>query len=238
MESRACELCRGHASLYCPSDSAFLCSDCDANVHEANFLVARHVRRTICRSCTGFDGNIISGVGFRPVPSLCRSCEADDGDRRSAASSSSSSSCVSTAESAKTGAGRIRIGRTRSSRSGSVSEILSGGSARRTASRAEGILVIWSRRLGLRSRRCIGPALHVYGVCSREFTILPSRVSLAASLWFAASRLEPRGVSTCQLVKLQLCSRVPAKLILFVETRLSRIPLIRAKQSSRQCPDC
>lgn len=223
MNSAACELCRGRASLYCASDSAFLCLDCDAKVHEANFLVARHVRRMLCRACDRFDGNVVSGVGSRPVQSLCRSCEAEDGDRRSAASSSSSA-CVSTAESVPAPPGtprntaeRTRVGRNRS------------GSA--SGSRAEGILVIWSRRLGLRNRRCVALALRANRVCSRKFTNLPSRASLAGSLWLAASRIEPRGISTCQLMRLQQCSRVPPKLILFLGRRLSRVLPIRAKQS-------
>ncbi|XP_076901303.1 B-box zinc finger protein 32-like [Bidens hawaiensis] len=40
-----CELCHHkQPSLYCCSDQAFLCLDCDTQVHTANFLVARHIR--------------------------------------------------------------------------------------------------------------------------------------------------------------------------------------------------
>ncbi|CAA6671140.1 unnamed protein product [Spirodela intermedia] len=47
---RACELCEGEAAVHCESDSAFLCWACDAAVHGANFLVARHRRRSRCRN--------------------------------------------------------------------------------------------------------------------------------------------------------------------------------------------
>ncbi|KAI3834717.1 hypothetical protein MKX03_000326 [Papaver bracteatum] len=102
---RLCELCNGEAKLYCESDSAYLCLSCDSNVHEANFLVARHIRRTICSKCKEYDGNIISGIQFYPIfePYTCSSCSSstsllvshEDID----SSSSSSLDCVSAAES-------------------------------------------------------------------------------------------------------------------------------------------
>ncbi|XP_058068140.1 B-box zinc finger protein 32-like [Magnolia sinica] len=234
MKSRVCELCNGRASLYCESDSAFLCFDCDRTVHEANFLVARHVRRIVCRRCGQFDGDCISGVGSRQIRPICRPCVEETGDSCSSASSSSSA-CISTAESV-TGspeerkiAGNRRRTR-RISRSGSESAISSEGCARRKKiagkemrgtlhARAEGILVIWARRLGLSNRRCLALALHSFGVCLREFTVLPFRACLASSLWFAVKASRTRG----SLKKLVECSGVPAKLILLVESKLSRI---------------
>ncbi|MCL7041118.1 hypothetical protein MKW94_014446 [Papaver nudicaule] len=102
--TRLCELCSGEAKLYCESDSAYLCSSCDANVHEANFLVARHIRRTICSKCKQYDGNIISGIQFYPILKsyTCSSCSLDsphNHDIIDVDSSSSSSDCVSAAES-------------------------------------------------------------------------------------------------------------------------------------------
>ncbi|MQL83520.1 hypothetical protein Taro_016024 [Colocasia esculenta] len=112
---RACELCSGEAALHCASDSAFLCWACDAHVHGANFIVARHARRLLCRECGSLDDDDLPvyGPGFPPLPSLCRSCRGDgdggedsfsDSESSSACSSSSlvscvSSSCVSSAES-------------------------------------------------------------------------------------------------------------------------------------------
>ncbi|KAI3737815.1 hypothetical protein L2E82_27828 [Cichorium intybus] len=71
-----CDLChQQQPSFYCSSDSAFLCSDCDFQVHTANFLVARHVRLSLCSHCKSFHHTASSSS-----PS---------------SSSSSSSSCVS-----------------------------------------------------------------------------------------------------------------------------------------------
>ncbi|KAK7389464.1 hypothetical protein VNO78_24534 [Psophocarpus tetragonolobus] len=70
MKGKACELCDQQACLYCPSDSAFLCSNCDAAVHAANFLVARHLRHLLCSKCHRFNGIHISGA---TSPSICTS---------------------------------------------------------------------------------------------------------------------------------------------------------------------
>ncbi|XP_078443064.1 uncharacterized protein LOC144712675 [Wolffia australiana] len=45
--SMECELCGGEATTHCERDSAFLCWACDATVHGANFLAARHRRRRL-----------------------------------------------------------------------------------------------------------------------------------------------------------------------------------------------
>ncbi|XP_058113612.1 B-box zinc finger protein 32-like [Magnolia sinica] len=244
-KSRVCELCRREANLYCESDSAFLCWDCDATVHGANFLVARHVRRTVCCRCEGFDGNSVSGAGSRPIRPVCRSCGPEE-DGSCSSLSSSSSECISTAESftgmRKAGGSRSRTGRIgRTDRSGSVSEFSVGDGSKAAAVRetkgdvdakAEGILVIWSRRLGFKSSCCVGFALHAFGICLRKFTALPFRVCLASSLWFAAKLCERRGVSTWQLKKLEACSGVPAKLILLAETKLS--PFVKLHKSSQE----
>lgn len=47
MEPRICELCDAEAAVFCPSDAAYLCWTCDAQVHQANFLVARHFRHPL-----------------------------------------------------------------------------------------------------------------------------------------------------------------------------------------------
>ncbi|KAI3929168.1 hypothetical protein MKX01_006404 [Papaver californicum] len=103
--ARLCELCSGEAKLFCESDSAYLCLNCDSNVHEANFLVARHIRRTICSKCKEYDGNVISGIQFYPIfkPYTCSSCSSStsllDSHEDIDSSSSSSLDCVSAAES-------------------------------------------------------------------------------------------------------------------------------------------
>ncbi|XP_075515375.1 B-box zinc finger protein 32-like [Primulina tabacum] len=47
MEPRICELCDAEAVVFCPSDAAYLCWTCDAQVHQANFLVACHFRHPL-----------------------------------------------------------------------------------------------------------------------------------------------------------------------------------------------
>ncbi|KAK1393254.1 B-box domain protein [Heracleum sosnowskyi] len=69
-----CELCKSTARVYCKSDEARLCWSCDAKVHSANFLVARHVRNLLCHSCqspTAWNG---SGEKLGRTISLCEPC--------------------------------------------------------------------------------------------------------------------------------------------------------------------
>ncbi|KAL6996107.1 hypothetical protein U1Q18_006246 [Sarracenia purpurea var. burkii] len=102
MKGGLCELCDRKAVLYCPSDSAFLCWNCDAKVHQANFLASRHVRCTVCSRCKKLTDNLISGVGFQTLRRICRSCSHESlspGQDLDSLSSSSSSACISTAES-------------------------------------------------------------------------------------------------------------------------------------------
>lgn len=99
LASRSCELCNGEATVYCPSDIAFLCWRCDAKIHDANFLVARHLRNAICSKCKGFTGLRLSG----PVPPSysvinihCSSCCSPSQFSSSSSSSSSSARVSST----------------------------------------------------------------------------------------------------------------------------------------------
>ncbi|GKA99331.1 hypothetical protein Tco_0827268 [Tanacetum coccineum] len=48
---KECELCKSTATIRCDSDRANLCWTCDANVHSANFLVAKHLRNLLCHVC-------------------------------------------------------------------------------------------------------------------------------------------------------------------------------------------
>ncbi|XP_078167778.1 B-box type zinc finger family protein isoform X2 [Carex rostrata] len=72
--SRKCALCEGEARMYCKSDDAMLCWDCDASVHGANFLVARHTRALLCRSCRNPTTWKASGSRLTPTISLCSHC--------------------------------------------------------------------------------------------------------------------------------------------------------------------
>ncbi|XP_057462015.1 zinc finger protein CONSTANS-LIKE 2-like [Actinidia eriantha] len=71
---KRCELCKSVARMYCESDQASLCWDCDAKVHSANFLVARHSRSLLCHVCQSPTPWSASGAKLGPVVSACESC--------------------------------------------------------------------------------------------------------------------------------------------------------------------
>ncbi|XP_043712120.1 B-box zinc finger protein 32-like [Telopea speciosissima] len=268
MKPRVCELCNGEVSLYCSSDSAFLCWDCDARVHEANFLVARHVRRTVCSKCKDFDGNHISGVGFRPVSSICQLCTSvslnDDCDSDSS-TSFASSACLSSAESFASQAPKkkIRFDRTRPVKIvclDSVSEVsgddsclpvkfsvegllkksknvkaLKSRAPTNVDVKAEGILVNWCMKLGLKISFYVPLVTQAFGMCLTKLMVLPFRVSLASALWFSWKFCEGTPASTCQnLKRLEQISGVPAKLILFAESKLARVLKIKETQLDQE----
>ncbi|KAJ7555469.1 hypothetical protein O6H91_05G039700 [Diphasiastrum complanatum] len=72
---RKCELCPARAALYCAADEAYVCWECDSNVHGANFLVARHYRSVLCRQCSSPTVWRASGARFHPTTCLCTPCQ-------------------------------------------------------------------------------------------------------------------------------------------------------------------
>ncbi|AQK50450.1 B-box type zinc finger family protein [Zea mays] len=70
----ACELCGAAARVYCGADEATLCWGCDAQVHGANFLVARHARSLLCRGCARPTPWRAAGPRLGPTVSLCVRC--------------------------------------------------------------------------------------------------------------------------------------------------------------------
>ncbi|XP_016502843.1 uncharacterized protein LOC107820983 [Nicotiana tabacum] len=75
MNKKNCELCeKNKARMYCESDQASLCWDCDTKVHCANFLVAKHSRNLLCNSCQSLTPWSASGSKLSPTLSLCNSC--------------------------------------------------------------------------------------------------------------------------------------------------------------------
>ncbi|KAL6658927.1 hypothetical protein ACP70R_002967 [Stipagrostis hirtigluma subsp. patula] len=73
-EKGACELCGAAARVYCGADEATLCWGCDAQVHGANFLVARHARALLCRGCSRPTPWRAAGPRLGPTASLCDLC--------------------------------------------------------------------------------------------------------------------------------------------------------------------
>lgn len=73
---KKCELCDSVAKMYCESDQASLCWDCDSRVHTANFLVAKHSRTLLCHVCQSLTPWTASGPSLGPTVSLCQGCAA------------------------------------------------------------------------------------------------------------------------------------------------------------------
>ncbi|KAI8000151.1 B-box zinc finger protein 32 [Camellia lanceoleosa] len=71
---KKCELCNSVARMYCDSDRAILCWDCDSKVHAANFLVAKHSRTLLCHACQSPTPWTASGPKLGPTVSVCESC--------------------------------------------------------------------------------------------------------------------------------------------------------------------
>ncbi|CAK9144609.1 unnamed protein product [Ilex paraguariensis] len=71
---KGCELCSLAARIYCDSDEASLCWDCDEKVHCANFLVAKHSRSLLCHVCQSPTPWQASGPKFGPTFSVCETC--------------------------------------------------------------------------------------------------------------------------------------------------------------------
>ncbi|KAF3775043.1 B-box zinc finger protein 32 [Nymphaea thermarum] len=71
---KECELCKKPARIHCESDQASLCLACDAKVHSANFLVARHSRTLLCQSCQAPTPWRAAGARLVPVISVCLKC--------------------------------------------------------------------------------------------------------------------------------------------------------------------
>lgn len=245
---RNCELCNGDASIYCPSDNAFLCYSCDTKVHCANFLVARHVRSFVCIHCSKLNGEHFSGAGAPPLS--CRDCShaavvqnsgggCDDDDDDSL---SSSSSCVSSTGEAAEEAAETTSFRKRREKLGGV-DVKRGKGTVVPDLKVEGVLVNWCKKMsgcggsGVEERQIgavVNTAVELLSGCLDEITSLPFRVSLAACFWVAIKVVRRRSgvhssggassTSTCQdLRRVEQISGVPAKLILATEVKLARV---------------
>lgn len=72
---KMCELCGRTAALRCGADDAELCWVCDAEVHSANYLVARHLRSVLCSCCSAETDCQTSGTSPCPLSRRCSSCD-------------------------------------------------------------------------------------------------------------------------------------------------------------------
>lgn len=219
---RTCELCNQEASLYCPSDSAFLCSNCDATVHEANFLVARHLRYSICNKCNRFSTR-------RPT---CLSCSPEKNipsDSLTCSSSSAESSCATST--AKPSENNIKLKKkkntTKKRRRSCSSSVTDDASSPAVEREGGSVFVKWSRELGLgENGDCVASlASHALVFCQGKWRALPFRVAAATSFWLGLIRfcgLHNQGENQ-NLTRLEAISGVPAKLILAAHAKLARV---------------
>uniref|UniRef100_A0A2P2P570 Zinc finger family protein n=1 Tax=Rhizophora mucronata TaxID=61149 RepID=A0A2P2P570_RHIMU len=240
---RVCELCNQEATLYCGSDAAFLCFDCDSNVHNANFIVARHIRRLICPHCMSPTENALSSTRSpsrrRLTCHFCSSVDASGEEPDTISCSSSSSSTLSLAGMSSTQS-QPPVRKTGSC--GSASDVTGGNKnipARFTGqlkkpmnkrsgtpplplTKTENIFENWCKKLWLNSNLVLSAATHAAGLCSgRLGRIWPLRVILAASFWFGLRLCGVKSLSTWQnLRRLEEISGVPAKVIAAVELKL------------------
>lgn len=74
MGKKGCELCSNPARMFCDSDQASLCWDCDEKVHAANFLVAKHSRTLLCHVCHSPTPWTAAGPKLGPTVSVCHAC--------------------------------------------------------------------------------------------------------------------------------------------------------------------
>ncbi|MCD7470982.1 hypothetical protein HAX54_011239 [Datura stramonium] len=247
VSSKLCELCNEQAALFCPSDSAFLCFHCDAKVHQANFLVARHLRLTLCSHCNSLTKNRFPPCSRRP--GLCPSCSRNssaDSDLHSLSSSSSSSTCVSSTQSSATTQKNISSSNLKQlleySTNDSTGEVNSAACdlARsrsvklRDPRMATGLFMHWCTKIGMYGEEgVVQTACGALGICFGRFRALPVRVGLAACLWFGLRSNDDGSKSTRQSLKrLEEISGVPAKVILATELKLRKI--VKANNRRRQ----
>eukprot|EP00232_Nephroselmis_pyriformis_P001884 CAMPEP_0182913986 /NCGR_PEP_ID=MMETSP0034_2-20130328/38320_1 /TAXON_ID=156128 /ORGANISM="Nephroselmis pyriformis, Strain CCMP717" /LENGTH=127 /DNA_ID=CAMNT_0025050715 /DNA_START=40 /DNA_END=419 /DNA_ORIENTATION=+ len=71
---RLCDSCQlVTVAVFCQADSAFLCRDCDVNIHSANRIVGRHERMWMCEVCEEQPADVVCK---QDAAALCRGCDA------------------------------------------------------------------------------------------------------------------------------------------------------------------
>ncbi|XVF35716.1 hypothetical protein REPUB_Repub18cG0170100 [Reevesia pubescens] len=73
MASKLCDSCKSAtANIFCRSDSAFLCSNCDSKIHAANNLASRHARVSVCEVCEQAPAHVTCKAD---AAALCITCD-------------------------------------------------------------------------------------------------------------------------------------------------------------------
>ncbi|CAN8300061.1 unnamed protein product [Cochlearia groenlandica] len=71
--AQTCDTCRSAAcTVYCHADLAYLCNNCDAQIHAANRLASRHERVRVCDSCERAPAAFFCKAD---AASLCTACD-------------------------------------------------------------------------------------------------------------------------------------------------------------------
>ncbi|CAI0408354.1 unnamed protein product [Linum tenue] len=176
--AKICELCAGAPDVYCNSDDAFLCFNCDARVHQANFLVSRHLRLLLCRTCRCLTQNSVFGPRSLPHSAACASCSSSEVESVSSEQEMDSISCCSSSNPSESGSSTakfpIRCGET--PRSGACE------------GKIGAVFANWCRKVGVEADLVEPRAVQAMGLLSagRIGRVLPLRLSLAAAFWFGA----------------------------------------------------
>ncbi|XP_045812090.1 zinc finger protein CONSTANS-LIKE 5 isoform X1 [Trifolium pratense] len=72
---KLCDSCKiTSAALFCRSDSAFLCINCDSRIHSANKLSSRHERVWMCEVCEQAPASVTCKAD---AAALCVTCDSD-----------------------------------------------------------------------------------------------------------------------------------------------------------------
>lgn len=72
---KLCDSCKlTPAALFCRSDSAFLCINCDSTIHSANKLSSRHERVWMCEVCEQAPASVTCKAD---AAALCVTCDSD-----------------------------------------------------------------------------------------------------------------------------------------------------------------
>lgn len=87
--------------------------------------------------------------------------------------------------------------------------------------KAEGVLFILFRKLGLSAGEAIDRSYRALGFCHGRFTRVPLRLLLAGAAWLSLKTCGERRMQT--LRRLEEVSGVPRKLILATEGKLTRV---------------
>ncbi|CAA3004294.1 zinc finger CONSTANS-LIKE 4-like [Olea europaea subsp. europaea] len=75
LTAKLCNSCKSSpVSVFCRADTAFLCHDCDARVHEANKAASRHARVLVCEVCEQAPAIVTCKAD---AAALCATCDRD-----------------------------------------------------------------------------------------------------------------------------------------------------------------